>query len=538
MRLLKQTRAGRPPARLLARLALAVGVLALPSVGSSPAASAADYEVEVCTLSSPAGDGITTQVEQGSTNLFGQGCGVEVTGGLQQIGLGSMQGQPITGSETWTLRAPSNTKIDTLKANRAFSQLATWNTHVVWELVSGSGPTKHTIEGASSSGVPASGDKTYNVNSTSLTARLFCPVAKCEGGNPFVSIVGLIAALEDETPPTEAAGGPLLAGGPIRGTKEVSFSASDKGSGVAQADLFIDGAVQAGIQDGNGGRCVKPYKFLVPCKPSVNSSFTLDTTKMADGDHEAFVSAEDASGQFTTSVPVKFTVHNAPTNTVRPVLAGSAKVDGFLTATTGSWDGSPTAFAYQWLRCPAGTTTAGDTTGCTPIAAATSPRYVPGSGDVNRRDLVMVTATNSSGSEAATSAPSEPIADPNGGTSGGGTPPPDTTAPVLKHMSLSHPRIRIAKTSTARRHRTLLRFSSSEAGDLTIVIERTRRGRRPRPIATLGATIKAGRSSVVLTGKVGKRQLAPGGYRITISVRDAAGNVSKPARRSFRIVPG
>jgi hypothetical protein len=510
-------------------------VAALASAWSSPAASAAaDYEVQVCTLTSPAGDGIATAVDPGSRRLSGQGCGVEIVGGLQQIVLPpAAVGETVTGAEHWTLTAPDGTKIDTLQVNRAFSSSPNWPNGVGWELRTGPDAGSRELEDASLGSVPADGVKTYQVQSQSLTSRLFCGLSTCQGGTPFVSLVGLVAEIEDEVGPTAAAGGPLLAGGPIRGAGEVTFGAADRGSGIAKASLFVDGADRASIQDGNGGRCAKPFKFLVPCKLNVSSSLTLDTTTMSDGVHEVAVSAEDASGQMATSAPVKFTVHNAPTNTGRPVLAGSAKVEGFLTATAGSWDGSPTAFAYQWLRCPATVSAPGDTTGCAAIAGATSSQYVPGAGDVKRRDLVKVTATNASGSESATSAPSEPIA--GGGTQGG---TPDTTAPVLSHVSLSHPRIRIAKTSPPKRRRTLLRFSSSEGGELTIVIERTRRGRKPRPIATLGATVKAGRSSLELTGKVGKRQLPPGAYRVTIKVRDAAGNVSKPARRSFRIVRG
>ena len=43
-----------------------------------------------------------------------------------------------------------------------------------------------------------------------------------------------------------------------------------------------------------------------------------------------------------------------PASTADPAIAGTATVGSTLTATQGSWRNSPTSFAYQWVRCPAG----------------------------------------------------------------------------------------------------------------------------------------------------------------------------------------
>jgi hypothetical protein len=43
---------------------------------------------------------------------------------------------------------------------------------------------------------------------------------------------------------------------------------------------------------------------------------------------------------------------------------------------------------------------------------------------------------------------------------------------------------------------------------------------------------------VNLTGRIGKRRMAPGTYRPTITERDSAGNLSKSIRRTFTIVAG
>jgi legume-like lectin family protein len=88
-----------------------------------------------------------------------------------------------------------------------------------------------------------------------------------------------------------------------------------------------------------------------------------------------------------------------PANTAPPVVSGAAQVGQTLSATTGTWSNSPTAFAYQWLLCNA----AGGN--CTDIAGATASTYTLGAGDVAGTLQVSVTASNAGGSAAASSAP-------------------------------------------------------------------------------------------------------------------------------------
>ncbi len=113
----------------------------------------------------------------------------------------------------------------------------------------------------------------------------------------------------------------------------------------------------------------------------------------------AAVTATNAIGSgraFSTATAV---VAGLPVSTAPPVISGTAAADQTLTATTGTWTGGPTGFAYQWQRCDA----AG--TGCADIAGATAQTYAVGAADAGSTLRVAVTATNASGSAVAVSAP-------------------------------------------------------------------------------------------------------------------------------------
>lgn len=74
-----------------------------------------------------------------------------------------------------------------------------------------------------------------------------------------------------------------------------------------------------------------------------------------------------------------------------PTVTGTAKVGETLTASPGTWQGSPT-FAYQWLADGAA------------ISGATAATRVLAEGDEGKVLAVRVTATNAGGSTVATSA--------------------------------------------------------------------------------------------------------------------------------------
>ena len=83
----------------------------------------------------------------------------------------------------------------------------------------------------------------------------------------------------------------------------------------------------------------------------------------------------------------------APANTAVPVITGTTALGDTLTATAGTWTGTPEpTFVYQWTR------------GGADIAGATSATNVIVAEDQGTNIAVKVTATNTAGSATATSA--------------------------------------------------------------------------------------------------------------------------------------
>lgn len=93
------------------------------------------------------------------------------------------------------------------------------------------------------------------------------------------------------------------------------------------------------------------------------------------------------------------TAQVGPPNTQPPTISGSAVVGEVLTANTGSWTGSGITFAYLWSRCDA------SGAACVSISTATQGTYTLVAADAGRTMRVRVTATNTTGSNAVTSAP-------------------------------------------------------------------------------------------------------------------------------------
>jgi hypothetical protein len=96
----------------------------------------------------------------------------------------------------------------------------------------------------------------------------------------------------------------------------------------------------------------------------------------------------------------------APVDTVAPSISPAPTLGTKLTASPGTWTGSPApVYAYQWSRCTSGI--------CAPISGATSSTYTVQSADIGSSLQVNVTATNSGGIASASSAQTTVVAAPS-----------------------------------------------------------------------------------------------------------------------------
>ena len=137
--------------------------------------------------------------------------------------------------------------------------------------------------------------------------------------------------------------------------------------------------------------------------------------------------------------------------------------------------------------------------------------------------MAKVSATNEVGSTDAFTEPTEPVV----GTGG------DTDAPVLTNVSVAPKRFGAA--ARAKPHRTTLRFTSNEAGTISVAIYRLK---AKKPTATLTQPIAAGKGHLALSARIGKKRLRPGRYVLSVTESDAAGNISAPVRRALAILAG
>ena len=94
-----------------------------------------------------------------------------------------------------------------------------------------------------------------------------------------------------------------------------------------------------------------------------------------------------------------------PVNSALPVISGTAQVGQRLSASTGSWSGSPSGYSYQWRRC--------DASGgaCSAVSGATSSTYDLVLADRGFSLRVVVSAINAGGTVSASSAPTAVVQD-------------------------------------------------------------------------------------------------------------------------------
>lgn len=155
-----------------------------------------------------------------------------------------------------------------------------------------------------------------------------CPA----GSTASVEVEAARFRIEDLNPPTitSVRSAALQSADPISGTREVSFEATDVGSGVWKAMLDVDGkTVAQQVVDPNGGQCIPPFRLPVPCKAKVAGTVPLDTSTLVDGSHHAHLKVLDATGtNQATFGPISFRTSNRSVESLCESAPGSVTIGG------------------------------------------------------------------------------------------------------------------------------------------------------------------------------------------------------------------
>jgi len=128
---------------------------------------------------------------------------------------------------------------------------------------------------------------------------------------PILNIFAADITLEDRHAPAVIGLAGELAG-QLRGSRPVVVRALDRGGGLQRVQLEVDGTVVADQAfDPQSASCVRPYRTPVPCPLSGESHVLLDTSQLADGQHQLRALVTDAAGNHSASPLYSIDVDNA-----------------------------------------------------------------------------------------------------------------------------------------------------------------------------------------------------------------------------------
>jgi hypothetical protein len=263
-----------------------------------------------------------------------------------------------------------------------------------WQRCNGSGSGCSPIAGASSS--------SYSLKALDVGHELRLVVTATNAGGSTAATSAASATVTAALPaaPVNTAL-PLLSGSTVEGQTLSVSNGSWSGSPTSFAYQWQ--------------RCNSAGSECATVGGASSSSYVL---KAADVGHteRVVVTATNAGGSTAASsvasASVTVALPAAPVNAALPVLSGSTVEGQALSASTGSWSGSPTSFAYQWQRC----NLAGAE--CASISGASASTYTLTVADVGHTDRVVVMATNAGGSASASSSQTAAVTAAGGG--GGG----------------------------------------------------------------------------------------------------------------------
>ena len=231
----------------------------------------------------------------------------------------------------------------------------------------------------------------------------------------------------------------------------------------------------------------------------------------------------------------------ALSNVATPAALNAGQAGPFSATATDTWTGATPAWDF------------GD--GQTATGAQVSHSYASGGSFT-----VSVVARDAAGNVSGKVQRAVSVTGPAGGGPGPSGTAGDKTAPVISGLSLARKTFAVAaaKRKAIVKRGTAVRFRLSEKAAVTMTVTRAIRGFRSggrcvakkpagkkaarctirRRIGSVKASGKPGANNIAFKGRISRRPLAPGSYRLAVTAVDAAGNRSKQATTSFKIVRG
>ncbi len=145
-------------------------------------------------------------------------------------------------------------------------------------------------------------------------------------GTVLAGVRSLTISIDDQVRPTAQAGGEMTAGSWLKGTKGLTFSNRDTGSGLRFAQTSIDGALLASSEM-NCSKVMVSGQWrgtrMQPCPTSAGGGHSVNTAALSDGPHSLQHCAVDFAGSSGCSTALTIRVDNNP-----PAAPRSPRVDG------------------------------------------------------------------------------------------------------------------------------------------------------------------------------------------------------------------
>jgi hypothetical protein len=117
-----------------------------------------------------------------------------------------------------------------------------------------------------------------------------------------------VSILDRSAPEVASVGGTAAAVSVWAGRQPLAFSASDKGGGIFQIAVDVDGSVIETLPAAPDGRCVDPtgnrdFAYPVPCPTQTSGTANIDADRLPAGEHTIAVYIEDVAGNRTALIP-------------------------------------------------------------------------------------------------------------------------------------------------------------------------------------------------------------------------------------------